>query len=101
MTPDLEPGAPRRDPAGRGDRRPAGPAGTPSASAFAGFGIQFVAALLIFLYAGKWVDRQLGTAPLFLVLGVFLGAGASFYSMYRGLTAAQRRAREEKERQGR
>jgi ATP synthase protein I len=98
MTPDLEPGAPRRDPAGRGDRRPAS---APSASAFAGFGIQFVVALLLFLYAGKWVDRQLGTAPLFLVLGVFLGAGASFYSMYRGLTGAQRRAREEKEREGR
>ena len=98
MTPDLEPGAPRRDPAARGETRPAS---APSASAFAGFGIQFVVALLLFLYAGKWVDRQLGTGPLFLVLGVFLGAGASFYSMYRGLTGAQRRAREEKEREGR
>ena len=98
MTPDLEPGAPRRDPAGRGDKRPTG---APSAGAFAGFGIQFVVALLLFLYAGKWVDRQLGTAPLFLVLGVFLGAGESFYSMYRGLTGAQRRAREAKEREGR
>ena len=98
MTPDDEPGAPRRDPAGGGARRPAG---TPSMSSFAGFGIQFVVALLLFLYAGKWVDRKLGTEPLFLVLGVFVGAGASFYSMYRGLTGAQRRAREEKERETR
>ena len=99
MTPVDEPGAPRRNPAGSGARRPAG---APSASAFAGFGIQFAVALLLFLYAGRWVDRRLGTAPLFLVLGVFLGAGASFFSMYRGLTGAQRRAeREEKERKGR
>jgi F0F1-type ATP synthase assembly protein I len=97
MTPDDEPGAPRRDPAGRGARRPAA---TPSASAFAGFGIQFVVALLLFLYLGKWVDAKLGTAPLFLVLGVFLGAGAAFYSMYRGLTGAQRRARDERKREG-
>lgn len=96
MTPDDERGAPRRDPSG-GGRRPAVP---PTAGAFAGFGIQFVVALLLFLYLGQWVDRRFGTAPLFLVLGVFVGAGASFYSMYRGLTAAQRRAREEKERPG-
>ena len=98
MTPDDEPGAPRRDPTGGGGRRPTG---GPGAGAFAGFGIQFVVALLLFLYLGQWVDRRLGTAPLFLVLGVFVGAGASFYSMYRGLTAGQRRAREEKERERR
>jgi F0F1-type ATP synthase assembly protein I len=43
------------------------------------------------VYAGQWLDRKLGTAPWMLMLGVFLGAGASFYSMYRKLTAAQRR----------
>ena len=98
MTPVDEPGAPRRDPAGSGGARR--PAGTPSASAFAGYGIQFVVVLLLFLYGGRWLDRRLGTAPLFLMLGVFVGAGASFYSMYRGITGAQRRAREEKEREG-
>lgn len=97
MRPDDEPGASRREPSGAGKR----PAAPPSASAFAGFGIQFVVALLLFLYLGKWVDQKLGTAPLFLIVGVFVGAGASFYSMYRGLTGAQRRSREEKEREGR
>ena len=90
MRPDEQPGAPRRQPSDGGEKTAKGP----SASALAGFGVQFVVALLLFLYAGKWVDRQLGTAPLFLIVGVFVGAGASFYSMYRGLTAQQRRERE-------
>jgi F0F1-type ATP synthase assembly protein I len=47
----------------------------------------------VFLYLGQWLDRKLGTAPWLLIVGVFVGAGASFYSMYRKLMAAQ--AREE------
>ncbi|HVE77412.1 MAG TPA: AtpZ/AtpI family protein [Gemmatimonadaceae bacterium] len=62
-----------------------------SASQFAGIGIQFALAIVLFLYAGQWVDRRLGTAPWFLLLFVFLGAGGAFYGMYRKLTAAQER----------
>ena len=46
--------------------------------------------MLLFLYVGQWVDRKLGTAPVFLVVGVFTGAGAAFYNIYRKLMAAQR-----------
>ena len=62
-----------------------------AASAAAGAGIQFAASILVFLFLGQWLDRRLGTAPVFLLGCVFVGAGASFYSMYRTLTAAQRR----------
>lgn len=55
----------------------------------AGVGIQFAVAVIVFLFAGQWLDRRLGTSPLFLMLGVFVGAGAAFYSMYRKLMAAQ------------
>lgn len=58
---------------------------------YAGVGLQFAISLLLFLYAGQWLDRRLGTSPLFLLLGVFVGAGASFYSMYSKLMAAQKR----------
>ncbi len=58
----------------------------------AGLGFQFVVAILLFLVVGQWLDRKLGTDPLFLYIGVFTGAGAAFYSMYRGLMAEQRRA---------
>lgn len=55
-------------------------------------GLQFALSILLFVYAGQWVDRKLGTTPLFLVLGAFIGAGAGFYSMYRRLMADQQRS---------
>jgi F0F1-type ATP synthase assembly protein I len=61
----------------------------PSASDFAGIGLQFAASVLLFGYAGQWLDRRLGTGPWLLIIGVFLGAGGAFYSMYRKLMAAQ------------
>lgn len=61
-----------------------------SAAELAGAGVQFALAIVLFLFVGQWLDRRLGTAPLFLILGVFAGAGGGFYSMYRKLTAAQR-----------
>ncbi|HEX8848060.1 MAG TPA: AtpZ/AtpI family protein [Gemmatimonadaceae bacterium] len=71
----------------------------PGAGAYAGFGLQFAASLLVFLWVGQWIDRKLGTAPIFLMLGVFVGGGAAFYSMYRKLMAMQER--EEKARKER
>ncbi|HEX4936094.1 MAG TPA: AtpZ/AtpI family protein [Gemmatimonadaceae bacterium] len=66
-----------------------------AAGKYAGLGIQFAASILLFLYAGQWLDRRLGTDPLFLYVGVFTGAGAAFYSMYRSLMADQRREEEQ------
>lgn len=63
---------------------------------FAGLGIQFAAAIIVFLFAGQWVDDRLGTGGLFTIAGVFVGAGAAFYNMYRKITAAQRRDDEER-----
>jgi len=57
---------------------------------FAGLGFQLVASILLFLYGGQWVDRRLGTDPIFLLV-VFIGAAAAIYSMYRSLMAEQRR----------
>jgi len=63
----------------------------PSASEFAGVGLQFAASIIVFLLAGQWLDRKLGTTPWLLMVGVFFGAGGGFYSMYRKLMAAQAR----------
>ena len=63
---------------------------TPSASDLAGFGLQFAGSIILFVFAGQWLDRRLGTAPLFLIIGAFLGAAGSFYSMYRKLMASQK-----------
>ncbi len=61
----------------------------PSASDFAGIGLQFAASVLLFGYAGQWLDGRFGTGPWLLIIGVFLGAGGAFYSMYRKLMASQ------------
>ena len=63
----------------------------PSPAVFAGAGVQFVVAILLFLYIGKWLDAKLGTAPWLLMLGVFVGAAAGFYSFYRRIMAASKR----------
>jgi F0F1-type ATP synthase assembly protein I len=66
------------------------PAGL-SAAEFAGVGVQFAAAIVVFLFAGQWLDRRLGTRGWFTIAGVFVGAGGAFYNMYRKIAAAQRR----------
>jgi len=83
-------GSPGGEPAGAPPGKPREEEGF-SVSEFAGVGLQFAVSILVFLYAGQWLDRKLGTAPWLLIIGVFLGAGASFYSMYRKLMAAQAR----------
>ena len=72
MTPD------RSDPS-----KSSGKSSTPAASELAGLGMQFVVAILLFLFIGKWLDERLGTSPWLLILGVFVGAGGGFYAMYR------------------
>jgi F0F1-type ATP synthase assembly protein I len=76
--------------------------GDGSLARYAGVGIQFAAAIILFLFAGQWLDRRLGTSPVFLILGVFVGAGAAFYSMYRKLMEDQdaEEARKKGERPG-
>lgn len=68
----------------------------PGAGAVAGMGLQFAISILLFLLAGQWIDRKLGTEPLFLIVFVFGGAGASFFSIYRKLMEQQRRDEERK-----
>jgi len=64
-----------------------------AAGKYAGIGLQFALSILLFLYLGQWVDRKLGT-KVFVLLGVLVGFGAAFYSIYRSLMADQRREEE-------
>ena len=66
------------------------------AARYAGVGLQFAASIVVFLLAGQWLDRRLGTDPWMLLIGVFVGAGAAFFSMYRRLMADLRRDEERK-----
>ena len=46
-------------------------------------GVELVAALVVGVGIGLLLDRWLGTAPLFLVVFFFLGAGAGILNVYR------------------
>jgi len=74
----------------------------PGAGAYAGLGLQFAISILVFLWLGQWLDRRLGTGPILLIVCVFVGAAAAFYSIYRKLMAMQQREEQAKrERTGR
>ena len=53
--------------------------------AYTGLGIQLGATVVVFFFIGYYLDRHLGTIPLFTLLGTFVGAGGAFYSIYRKL----------------
>ena len=48
---------------------------------YAGLGVQFVAAMGVLGLGGYWLDGRLGTYPLLLIVGIFLGAAGGFYSL--------------------
>jgi F0F1-type ATP synthase assembly protein I len=40
-----------------------------------------VGSILIGIFAGRWLDKQWGTDPIFLIIGLFIGLAAGIYSM--------------------
>ena len=49
---------------------------------YMGFGLTWALAVLLFLGVGAWLDSKLGTTPLLLTAGAFVGGAAGFYSLY-------------------
>lgn len=58
-------------------------------SEFASLGIAMGLSIALLAVGGNWLDNRLGTAPLFVLLGVFAGFAGGCYSMF-GRLAAQR-----------
>lgn len=50
---------------------------------FSQIGISLLVTTLLGVLAGRWVDSQLGTLPLFVIVGFFLGAGAGTVGIIR------------------
>lgn len=54
-------------------------------------GLQFGLSIIFGFLGGWWLDTKAGTLPLFLLTGIFFGAIAGFYNLYRQVTAHNRR----------
>jgi F0F1-type ATP synthase assembly protein I len=68
-----------------------------AAGQFTGYGLSWALSVLLFLMAGWWLDGKLGTQPLFMILGAFVGGGAGFYSLYRHIVLDSRKRDEDVE----
>lgn len=71
------------------DERPERPAHMEmmaSAGRYMGYGLSWALSTGFFLLVGWWVDGKVGTTPLFVIVGAFVGGAAGFYSLYRHIT---------------
>ena len=71
-----------------GARNPSKPA---SGAEYAGAGLQLAMTLVAFMFLGIWLDKHFGSSPWFVLIWVFVGFAAGFYSIYRRLMAATKR----------
>jgi F0F1-type ATP synthase assembly protein I len=50
-----------------------------------GVGFFIVAAILLGVFAGLWLDGKLNTKPLFMIVGLLAGLGVAVYGVYQML----------------
>ena len=48
--------------------------------------MEMVAALAVSVFLGLWIDGELGTAPLFLMILLVMGMGAGFINAYKAVS---------------
>lgn len=49
-------------------------------------GVSMILIMLLGIFSGDWLDRRMGTSPLFLLIGIFLGIAAGFYNLWSELS---------------
>ena len=76
-----------------GPSEDAGGARGPGPWRYAGLGVQLAISILIGTFAGRWVDRKLGTDGVFTILGALLGFGGTLYALIRELSQAEKKER--------
>jgi hypothetical protein len=50
---------------------------------FSEIGITLLITTLVGVLAGRWIDEQLGSLPVFVIVGFLLGAGSGTVAIYR------------------
>lgn len=87
------------DQEGRGPKKPEGPDPSDMIRAsgqYMGYGLTWALSVLLFLGFGAWLDGKLGTSPLLLIVGAFVGGGAGFYSLYYHIVIEPRKRQDER-----
>lgn len=69
-----------------------GPAALTAYGRYASLGIQFVVAMCLFGWVGWWADGKLGTYPLLMIIGLFLGATGGFVALIKAIPPSHDRA---------
>lgn len=49
---------------------------------YSGLGLTLAVTILLFFWAGKWIDEKAGTTVVFTLILTFIGFAAGFYSFY-------------------
>jgi Putative F0F1-ATPase subunit Ca2+/Mg2+ transporter len=57
---------------------------------YAGLGVQLAVSLLVFVLAGQWADKKLGTNGILTMVAAFVGFGGTMYSLIRTLNRQDR-----------
>jgi F0F1-type ATP synthase assembly protein I len=58
--------------------------------AFIGLGIEMAVAVVLFMYAGHWLDGWLGTDPWLFVGGALVGVAVAIYGFFRRVMPTRR-----------
>jgi len=53
------------------------------AALFSEIGLSLLVTTLVGVLAGRWVDAQLGSLPVFVIVGFLVGGGAGTLMIYR------------------
>ena len=60
--------------------------GAAYAALFSEIGLSLLVTTLVGVLVGRWVDAQLGSLPVFVLVGFFIGAGSGTVLIYRLVT---------------
>ena len=65
------------------------------AGAYSHLGITFAVSILAGFFGGLWIDRKIGTEPLFAIILALLGAAGGFINLVQTLKNIQQKIEEE------
>lgn len=70
--------------------------GIRAATPYLDLGLRFALAILVGVGGGYWLDTKLHTLPLFLIIGLLLGATSGFVTIYRAVYSNKKETKAKK-----